>query len=382
MITETRKELYEFLPAEYRPGKDSHIRYYAYNPNTMKLQRMKIRLNRINFSEREKYANHLVKSINKKLYNGWTPFKLAYSNKGTKMMEAIEAWRSNKLRDLRASSLRSYNSLSQHFVRWLVDNDIDIYVSSFESAFARKYMNSIAAEHKIRTYNSYLGCIKGMFHWFVANDFCRENPFSGIKKRKPEEKSRQIIDQPTRHRIDKWLLENNPQLHLASSLLFYCLIRPNEITFLKLKDFDFKNKSVWIGPEASKNKKGDRIAIPDTAIQSIQKQIEKLKLSDKDYVFSNKKTLAPGLIRMDSRYFAKHWNAMRKQLDFPLNCLFYSLKDTGIVQMLTDGVPPNEVMIQARHSDLKTTTEYLKHVANHQSQHFVRTKTTAFAPKT
>jgi integrase/recombinase XerD len=40
---------------------------------------------------------------------------------------------------------------------------------------------------------------------------------------------------------------------------------------------------------------------------------------------------------------------------------FYSLKDTGIVQMLIDGVPAIEVRNQAGHSSLEQTNQYAKY---------------------
>ena len=40
---------------------------------------------------------------------------------------------------------------------------------------------------------------------------------------------------------------------------------------------------------------------------------------------------------------------------------FYSLRDTGIIEMLANGISPNEVKEQADHSSIKITNEYLKH---------------------
>ncbi len=369
----------DFVPAEYKPGKENHIRYYARNPTTNKMVRIRIKINRIPDNEKKRYAQKQVMLINSKLYAGWNPFNLAHSTKGTNLIAAIELWRQNKMRDLRPNSRRSYISISGKFLKWLSIRNIQVGVEAFDPSFAKQYMAEIAATHALRTWNSNLGCIKGMFHWFIENDFCTENPFAKIKKRKPQEKSRQVIDTKTRTIIDAWMATNNPQLRLAASLIFYCLIRPRELTYLQIQHFNFENQTIWISPEASKNKKGDRVAIPNTALQSIRQQLDRLQLTETDFVFSSRETLSPGKTPVDSRYFSKHWNKMRAQLRFSTTYQLYSLKDTGIVQMLSDGVPPNEVMTQARHSDLKTTSEYLKHTTTMNTHHYVKTKTTSLA---
>jgi integrase len=369
----------EFSPAEYYPGKDSYVAYYVLNPNIGKLQRVKIRVNSISDKERKRYAAQLVHDLNKKLYSGWNPLKKVQLNSGTKLKQAVKNWHEAKIRELRINSMRSYSSLSSNFMKWVTDHGLDITVREFESTYAVRYMSEIASTHSVRTFNSYLSCIKAMFNWMIENEYCSVNPFGKIKKKKAQEKSRQVIDENSRRQIDNWLKAKNPSLHFAANLVYYCLIRPNELTFLKRTHFD--DGSVFVSPEASKNGRGDRIVIPDAAAAVIKMYLVKFGSRDNDYLFSSAKTLGPGKIKMDSRCFAKHWNKMKKALDLPESFQFYSLKDTGIVQMLSDGVPPNEVMIQARHSDLKTTTEYLKHVRNANSQHFLRTKTTAFSKK-
>lgn len=52
---------------------------------------------------------------------------------------------------------------------------------------------------------------------------------------------------------------------------------------------------------------------------------------------------------------------MRKELQLPETMQLYSLKDTGITNMLENGVPAIDVMKQAGHHDLAMTSRYANH---------------------
>ena len=55
---------------------------------------------------------------------------------------------------------------------------------------------------------------------------------------------------------------------------------------------------------------------------------------------------------------AYQWDKVRKKYGFRKEVQFYSLKDTGITDMLNAGVPAIKVRDQARHSDLRITEIY------------------------
>ena len=53
---------------------------------------------------------------------------------------------------------------------------------------------------------------------------------------------------------------------------------------------------------------------------------------------------------------------MRKALKLPMIYQLYSLRDSGIHDLLIDGVANLDVMHAAGHSDLKMTTRYADHI--------------------
>ncbi|WGU70334.1 hypothetical protein QIU18_12990 [Capnocytophaga canimorsus] len=50
---------------------------------------------------------------------------------------------------------------------------------------------------------------------------------------------------------------------------------------------------------------------------------------------------------------------MQEKYQFRKEVQFYSLKDTGITDLLNSGIPAVKVQTQARHSDLKVTEHYI-----------------------
>ena len=79
-----------------------------------------------------------------------------------------------------------------------------------------------------------------------------------------------------------------------------------------------------------------------------------------DYLLSQ--GYLPGKCSMDSKRYRKHWDIMRKDLKLPQEMQLYSLRDTGINNMLKAGIDPLTVMQAADHHDLSMTTRYANHI--------------------
>ena len=61
--------------ALYEGTKEWFVYYYAHDPASKELKRKKIKLNHIkNIRDRRAAANRIIKTINKKLSTGWSPF--------------------------------------------------------------------------------------------------------------------------------------------------------------------------------------------------------------------------------------------------------------------------------------------------------------------
>ena len=64
--------------------------------------------------------------------------------------------------------------------------------------------------------------------------------------------------------------------------------------------------------------------------------------------------------KIDPRVIAKYWEKLRREVGMPQEMQFYSLRDSGIVQMIHDNIPIDEIRDQADHSSLEITNIYTK----------------------
>lgn len=67
----------------------------------------------------------------------------------------------------------------------------------------------------------------------------------------------------------------------------------------------------------------------------------------------------PGSELKTSKDTSKTWAQMRTHLNLPMKYQFYSLKDTGITELLEKGVPSKYVKELADHSSLEVTERYM-----------------------
>lgn len=349
-------QIVPFRPAKYHPGKDCYVCFYAEDPTTGKLRRYKIRVNHVSGArERSKYANRLVYSINEKLYSGWNPFVEEYSKNATvTFAKACELFMKDKS-DLRPDSLRSYKSYTYIIYKWADENGIgDKFCLHFGKQEAKRFMLAISSVGKksARTYNNYLHHYQTMFAWMVQNDFMKENPFSDLKPKKVDEKIRKTIPAEDRKKILEYFAEM-PEYVVIMNLCFKCFIRPKEIRMLKIRHINYRDMVLDIPPDVTKNHHERIIPIPD----ELRAWFLGVKGERPDnYIFST--GFSPGSRQIGVHAIGKVWAAMREKLNLPASYQFYSLKDTGITEMLEAGVPAKYVKELADHHSLEMTEKY------------------------
>lgn len=371
-----------YIPARLTTGKSWYISYYVLNPATNSLVRKRIKVNRVTpISERRKFARQLIHKINIKLAEGWNPFLEQEAPKAyTKLVDALDHFLKHKEKELKnKDSHRTYKShvdvLKEYIVN--VKKTPDILAISFDALYVRQYMDYLYTERNIggKTYNNYKGIAVGIWNWFIEHLYCKVNPFLSVKKMQEEKKKRQIIDPETRSRIKDHLVRENKTEYLAMVMLcFHGLIRPKEICLLKPENIRLKDRIVFLTKDMTKDK-DDRIV---SISNELMKYLEALNLDaipKNNFIFSS--GFKPGKKLIDSRPVGKEWDKMRKALKFPTEYQFYSLKDSGIVQMLMDGISPIEVRNQAGHSSLEQTNEYAKY-ANPTGSEQIKTKASDF----
>lgn len=340
-------------------GKITRIVYYAKNPLSERLERVVVKCNRVRLkAERMRYARSIAENINEKLRKGWNPFVDRMSTEGyMSLVDAVEQFICEKERELRKDSIRSYRSQAKAFLAWITAQGYSqSYACMFNEVFARKYMDSLAADDAIgaRTYNSYLRFQRTLFFWMMERRYATENPFQNIKAKRVDEKQRLALPPEVKEQIRAYVERHcMREWDAVMQLCYRCFIRPKEIMMLRVQDVDLKEWVITIPATVAKNHHERVVAIPGV-LRGFFAGLEGLPRTY--YIFST--GYRPGHVLKDTRDVGKTWAEMRDELGIDKCYTFYSLKDTGITEMLEAGVPAKLVKELADHHSLEMTERY------------------------
>ena len=279
----------------------------------------------------------------------------------------MERYIDEKSEELRPDTMRSYKSFCSGFGKWIHDNVPGCQTILFNRVLAIRYLEHCSTARKLkgRSWNNQLKAARAFFSWAVGKCYCKENPFEGLAKKRESEKTRTLVPPDTRRRITGWCEAKNKGLLIVCQLVYSALIRPKEIRNIRVADVYLDEHYIHIRPDVAKTHYG-RFASLKPELEALLRQwIGKAKPTDfligRDYN-------SCGIQQSHSR-FDKDWAKLRRALDLPKDMQLYSLRDTGINEMLKSGIDPLTVMQHADHHDLSMTTRY----ANHADPNLVRT---------
>ena len=358
-----------YLPAtlkEYKSG--CFVEYHVLNPVTSKLERKVFRLNALKnrcrtLMEFKVAANKVLCDINIKLASGWNPF--TDGSKNTKQLQTLsyglDAYITDKGRDLREASMVSYTSVAKILKDWLVEKGIgEIACIKFNVSIARQFMEDLRNRPKFNnnTYNTYLKKYRAAFNWLKEHEFVNDNPFDQIKTLQKQEKMRGLIPPEARDKVINYVrTSKHPNYEIVMHLVFTSLIRPSEIERLQVRDFDLKNKCIHIPANKAKTHKDRDAALSDTCIAMLIPLLSKPGILPTWYLINSNYECGPEPCYHGM--FKKHWMKIRKECGLPDEMQLYSLKDSGITEMLEAGVSINQVKEAAGHADISTTNKYI-----------------------
>lgn len=357
--------LVDYVPAELRMNKDWMIVYYVLNPFTNKLVRKRIRVNPIkNANERKRYAKKLVSALNSKLERGWNPF---FENESSKTflllkdvviqyVKTLEKKVADKV--LRPDTIRSYKSHLKMLTDYLNDNGkSELRCIDFTSGTIQGFLDFIYYDRNntARTHNNYLIGMKVFCKYLTDREYINTDPTAKILSKRKEKKKREMIPVNIRTEIFNHLKDySNEYLTLCLST-YFCFIRRTEITKIKVRDVNLEKGYILINAENAKNHKTEPVTIPSEYLSILSNHINNAPVNH--YLFSED-GFKPGTNILKPRKITYEWNKMRNILQFSTSYQFYSLKDSGITELLNSGVAAIKVRDQARHHDLKITEAY------------------------
>lgn len=347
----------------------NYIEFYAFDPSIGRLRRKRIKTNRIKgVVKRRQYARDVIKRITDQLNRGWNPWIAKDTSELYVFSEVLDRFEThiNKMLEsgyYRKETYNGYKSYLKILSEYVEKIKPLYYVYQFDRTYCVEFLDYvfIDRDNGAQTRNNYLQFLRVFCGFMMEKGYVNSRVTDGISpiSKRLYKKGRTVIPLEKISKITGYCIEHDKHFLLACYLLYYCFIRPAEMVRLKIGDFNLKAGTVTIPAECSKNKKKQTVTVP----KKVLKYALELGIFAEPiqyFIFSD--GLRPGRNEIDPKIFRDHWAKLRKPLGLRKEWKFYSLKDTGITEMLkSHKVQTIEVRDQARHSSLSITDIYTDH---------------------
>lgn len=346
-----------------------YIDYYVYEPSSDKMVRRIVQIKRLlnrygTKRDKQLAAQKIADEINAKLKGGWTPLRQTEDGRlYTKLPDLEDRFlRAKKAEGCRPTTLIQYKSVIDLWLRWCEDNGFaDRYSGTYLRSHAVRYMDYVLEQgHRHRSYNNTIKVMKAFFQWALEHMYSNENPFLGIKTLKKEQKIRILVPPEARKKISSYYAGFRPAMNIVCQLVYSSAIRPAEIMKIQLRHIDIDNHYIVIPGENAKNHK-ERFASLTPALQSLLEPILTKYQNLDFYLFGKNEFLDPDVNPVNKSYFQKSWERMRKATGLPKEMQLYSLRDTGLTDLLHAGIDQLTVQHHADHSSLAIQNIYTNH---------------------
>jgi site-specific recombinase XerD len=346
-----------------------HIEYYIMNPTTDAMERRRVRLARLvkrytTKRDRLLAAQKVADNLNAKLRGGWSPLhETDDARLYTRLADLQTKFLAAKMSEgCRPTTLTQYKSVTDLWLRWCEDNGLaDRYSGTYLRAHAVRYMDDVLElGHRHRSYNNTLKVMKAFFQWSLEHLYAKENPFIGMKTLKKEPKIRILIPPEARQKIAAHYGQVRPAMIIVCQLVYSSAIRPAEIMKIQLKHIHLDRHYIVIPSENAKNHKERYASITPSLDGLLTPVMAKYKNLDL-YLFGKNENLDPDVSPVAKQYFQKSWERMRKATGLPKEMQLYSLRDTGLTDLIHAGVDQLTVQHHADHSSLAIQNIYTDH---------------------
>lgn len=343
----------------------AYVSFQAFDPVSGKMKRKRIKLNHIKGAKaRKEYAKGLVNRLVDQLKKGWNPWICGDTENLKCFSDALKRYESfvdKMFADgiYRKETYVGYKSYIKILKEYSSNRNKIAFCYQFDSGYCSEFLDYIFIERNncAQTRNNYLNFLRVLCGFMVEKGYLKSKPTDAIKpiSKRLIKKGRDVIPNSLVSEIGVYAKAHDRDFLLACYLLFYCFLRPVEMTRIKVGDFDVKSCTIKLDESASKNKKTQFVTVPKK-VMLYAIELGVLSYPSQFYVFSE--CLKPGSVQIDPKIFRDHWAKVRKALGFKSQYKFYSLKDTGITEMLESGEQAISVRDQARHSSLAITDIY------------------------
>ncbi len=362
-------QILEWKTPVFHQKKECYISFSAFDPAIGKLRTKKVMLGHVKGRRAQRVrGEYLVRQLTEKLMQGWNPWiEAAQPTEYTPFEEVCDRYRDYLLKlvregNMREETLSSYLSRLKVLREWNGRQKVGkmVYSYQFNKVMVGRFLDFIFIDRNntLQTRNNYLGWVKVFGKYLVERGYVAADPTAGLTqvKVKNKVKNRDVIPDEVLVQIHDYLAERHRHYLLACYILHYCLIRPREMSYLKVCDFSVERQTLLLHGDHTKNHDDAVITVPRHVLD-LMVGLGVFNAPGNYYLFGN--DFMPGPERKSEKQFRDYWHLhVRKDLGFSSRFKFYSLKDTGITNMLRMGTDILSVRDQARHSSVLITDIY------------------------
>lgn len=363
----THNEIKGYTLPQLVQGTRNYVFFYAFDPVSGLRKRKKYFLGRCKTrKEMLRTSQMMIRNISRKLEAGWNPWvessdSLSYTLFAT-VADYYHDYLYKRLNDcsLREDTVVSYVSYLKIFRSWIEQKGEVIYMFQLDHLVISQFLDYVYIERNntFITRNNYLGWLRSFSTYLMERGYIHIDPcarFSNIKI-KGYAKERTVIPDTVMIQIREYLQRNNRHYLLACYLTHYMCIRPKELSRMRVHDINIGQCTITLMGDQTKNHDSVTITMPQK-VARLMIDLDIFSAHGSCYLFSD--GFRPGEKQHSEKHFRDYWaKHLRKDLKFSSKYVYYSLKDTGITNMLRKGVDPISVRDQARHSSLAITNTY------------------------
>lgn len=356
-----KSEVLSFTYPKLHTGKTWYVDFFSLDPATGTMRRKKYMLDSITkVTERRRRASELIESLLKMLRSGWSPWVNVDDNRGyTLLSDALHKYEKSLEKLPKLKTRQSYGS-RLNVLREYIGSLIlpPRYVYQYNASFVSDFLDWLYLDREVsgRTRNNYRGWCSSLASFFIEREYISSNPVTKIKNVAEDAKRRQPLTPEMLMQLKEYLAGRKPVFLLACMMEYYTMIRPEELSNLKIGDISVKEQKVFVSAAISKNKRDGNVGLNDEIIR-LMLDLGLFRYPSDCYIFGDK--LRHCATKASSEIFRREWLKVRNALKWGKQYQFYSLKDSGI----RDLANAKGIVIardQARHTDISTTNKYLQ----------------------
>lgn len=354
-----------------RKGKDTYVYFYVLDPDSIlsgdpKLVRVRHRFNHIK-SAQERYAaaRRFCADVAIKLQAGWNPLIDNTGSVSFKLFKSVMDEYLVYLEKAHADGAIRHDSLIDYVsrVNILMSYNAQLadpaqYVYQIDRPYIELFLDYIYIRRNAKpiTRNNYLSWLRSLCSYLRGRGYMKVDPTEGIRRLRVGQKERKPLAKEAMKRLKEYLRDNDPHYLLACMVHYYTLLRPKEMSYVRLKDISLKEQTIFISGDYSKNHIDAKVTLPAVVIR-LMVELHTFDHPGSYYLFGS--GFLPSHERASEKIFRDRWAKVRKACGFPPSYKFYSLKDTGVTDVI-EKVGLVVAKDQARHSDISITSVYVR----------------------